>query len=114
MDRARSVGAIKCNVCMEEFQTTINYLSEAVDVYSDWVDACEKENACFGWTRKNDRKTRKSKFLTTKNYDQKIIFWDGSTFYFARGFPCQKTSILHNVKVDFFPAFSKSIIILLL
>ena len=44
MDRSRSVGTIKCNVCMEEFQTTINYLSETVDVYADWIDACEKAN----------------------------------------------------------------------
>ena len=44
MDRARSVGSVKCNVCMEEFQTTINYLSETVDVYADWIDACEKAN----------------------------------------------------------------------
>ena len=47
MDRARSVGSVRCNVCMEEFQTTINYLSETVDVYADWIDACEKANEWF-------------------------------------------------------------------
>ncbi|KAL2013443.1 hypothetical protein VTN00DRAFT_968 [Thermoascus crustaceus] len=28
-------------VCGQRFQTGINYLSAAVDVYSDWVDACD-------------------------------------------------------------------------
>jgi transcription elongation factor Elf1 len=44
MDRERNIGTINCTVCLEDFQTGINYLSEAVDVYSDWVDACEAAN----------------------------------------------------------------------
>ncbi|KAL8600797.1 hypothetical protein ACOMHN_055992 [Nucella lapillus] len=44
LDRTRNTGTIECNVCLEDFQTTINYLSEAVDVYSDWIDACEAAN----------------------------------------------------------------------
>ena len=44
MDRSRSTGSITCSVCTENFQTTINYLSETVDVYADWIDACEKAN----------------------------------------------------------------------
>lgn len=43
-DRERSVGFISCRVCLEDFQSKINYLSEAVDVYSDWIDACEQAN----------------------------------------------------------------------
>nr|XP_003216865.3 PREDICTED: transcription elongation factor 1 homolog [Anolis carolinensis] len=39
MDRARNTGVISCTVCLEEFQTPITYLSEPVDVYSDWIDA---------------------------------------------------------------------------
>jgi len=44
-DRARNTAYITCGVCSEDFQTTINYLSEPIDVYSDWVDACENANA---------------------------------------------------------------------
>ncbi|CAM9794176.1 transcription elongation factor 1 homolog [Petromyzon marinus] len=44
MDRERNTGVISCTVCLEEFQTPITYLSEAVDVYSDWIDACEAAN----------------------------------------------------------------------
>ena len=31
-------------VCLEEFQTLITHLSEPVDVYSEWIDACEAAN----------------------------------------------------------------------
>ncbi|XP_022251589.1 transcription elongation factor 1 homolog isoform X2 [Limulus polyphemus] len=44
MDRQRNTGQITCRVCMEDFQTSINYLSEPIDVYSDWIDACENAN----------------------------------------------------------------------
>jgi transcription elongation factor Elf1 len=43
-DRTRNTGRITCTVCMECFQTSINNLSEAVDVYNDWIDACEQAN----------------------------------------------------------------------
>jgi transcription elongation factor Elf1 len=29
---------------MEDFQTTITLLTEPIDVYSDWIDACEAAN----------------------------------------------------------------------
>uniref|UniRef100_A0A1I8GRF2 Transcription elongation factor 1 homolog n=2 Tax=Macrostomum lignano TaxID=282301 RepID=A0A1I8GRF2_9PLAT len=45
MNRAAGVGSISCRVCLEDFQTNINYLSEPIDVYGDWVDACEEANA---------------------------------------------------------------------
>ncbi|XP_075256764.1 transcription elongation factor 1 homolog [Convolutriloba macropyga] len=44
MDRVRNLGFIKCRVCLEDYQTTINYLSEPADVFSDWIDACEEAN----------------------------------------------------------------------
>ena len=36
------MGNLHCKICGQKFQTGINYLSAAVDVYSDWVDACEE------------------------------------------------------------------------
>ena len=44
MVRESNTGMITCNVCLEDFQTTITYLSEPIDVYSDWIDACESAN----------------------------------------------------------------------
>ena len=29
---------------MEDFQATINFLSEPIDVYNEWIDACEAAN----------------------------------------------------------------------
>jgi len=44
MDKTRNVGHIACRICLEDFQCQINYLSEPVDVYGDWIDACEEAN----------------------------------------------------------------------
>ena len=43
-DRERKVGYISCRVCLEEFQAPITNLSEPIDVYGEWIDACEKAN----------------------------------------------------------------------
>jgi len=48
------VGQLSCKVCGQTFQTGINYLSAAVDVYSEWIDACDsvaKDNAAGGGNR---------------------------------------------------------------
>ena len=39
------IGSVSCNICGERFSTKIHKLSEAIDVYSEWIDACEAENA---------------------------------------------------------------------
>ncbi|KAJ1505623.1 hypothetical protein HMI54_001721 [Coelomomyces lativittatus] len=41
MNNEKKIGTIRCRVCQETWQTTINALSDPVDVYSDWIDACE-------------------------------------------------------------------------
>ncbi|XP_017791431.1 PREDICTED: transcription elongation factor 1 homolog isoform X2 [Habropoda laboriosa] len=41
---SRNTARITCRVCLEDFQTTINLLSEPLDVYNDWIDACESAN----------------------------------------------------------------------
>ncbi|KAH8863546.1 Transcription elongation factor 1 like [Schistosoma japonicum] len=45
MQRDNNIGYIKCTICLEDFQTKINYLSQEIDVYNDWIDACEEANA---------------------------------------------------------------------
>ncbi|XP_031616991.1 transcription elongation factor 1 homolog [Contarinia nasturtii] len=44
MDKSRNSARICCRVCSEEYQTEINFLSEPIDVYNCWVDACENAN----------------------------------------------------------------------
>ncbi|KAJ5855721.1 Zinc finger protein [Penicillium soppii] len=41
LDKKLGLGDLSCKVCGQKFQTGINYLSASVDVYSDWVDACD-------------------------------------------------------------------------
>jgi len=41
LDKKLGVGQLSCKVCGQSFQCTVNYLSAPVDVYSDWVDACD-------------------------------------------------------------------------
>jgi transcription elongation factor Elf1 len=31
-------------VCDANFQTSIHYLTEPVDVFCEWIDSCEEEN----------------------------------------------------------------------
>ncbi|KAK9843947.1 hypothetical protein WJX81_000188 [Elliptochloris bilobata] len=44
LDYDAGVGSVVCNTCNERFSAKIHKLSEAVDVYSEWIDACEAEN----------------------------------------------------------------------
>jgi len=44
MDRKLNIGFLSCKVCGQSFQSTIHSLSQEVDVYYDWVDACEAVN----------------------------------------------------------------------
>ncbi|KAI4739350.1 Elf1-domain-containing protein [Aureobasidium sp. EXF-12298] len=41
IDKKASTGELTCKVCGQTFQTVTNYLSAPIDVYSDWVDACD-------------------------------------------------------------------------
>ncbi|PSC67515.1 transcription elongation factor 1-like protein [Micractinium conductrix] len=45
MDREKNVGAVRCTQCKAAWSTKIHQLSEPIDVYSEWIDACEAENA---------------------------------------------------------------------
>ncbi len=44
MDRKTKTALISCTVCLEDYQAKIHYLSEAIDVYNEWIDACEAAN----------------------------------------------------------------------
>ncbi|PSK56602.1 hypothetical protein B9Z65_6226 [Elsinoe australis] len=41
LDKKSSTGELTCKVCGQSYQTGINYLSAPIDVYSDWIDACD-------------------------------------------------------------------------
>lgn len=41
IDKKINIGTLRCKVCGQNFQSPINSLSQPVDIYSDWIDACE-------------------------------------------------------------------------
>mmetsp|Transcript_6424 Transcript_6424/g.9271 ORF Transcript_6424/g.9271 Transcript_6424/m.9271 type:complete len:157 (-) Transcript_6424:121-591(-) len=41
MDFRNSVGSVECRVCGASYQMPIHHLNEAIDVFSEWLDACE-------------------------------------------------------------------------
>lgn len=42
------IGSLNCRICGAEWETRIHYLSEPVDVFSEWIDTTEAENAAAG------------------------------------------------------------------
>ena len=45
MDRQKTTAIVSCSNCLEEYRTTkVNYLTEPIDVYSEWIDRCEEIN----------------------------------------------------------------------
>ena len=48
LDLSKGVGDLNCRVCGANFQMRINYLTEPVDVFCEWLDAHEAEAAGGG------------------------------------------------------------------
>uniref|UniRef100_M8AZH3 Transcription elongation factor 1 homolog n=1 Tax=Aegilops tauschii TaxID=37682 RepID=M8AZH3_AEGTA len=43
-DLKNLIGEANCQICQESFSTTANALTEPIDVYSEWIDECERVN----------------------------------------------------------------------
>jgi transcription elongation factor Elf1 len=43
--KADQKASISCRVCTVSWETKMTPLMEAIDVYSDWIDACEHVNS---------------------------------------------------------------------
>ena len=48
MDNKAGVGSLSCRLCGAAYQTPIHHLSEPIDVFSEWLDACEAAAANGG------------------------------------------------------------------
>ncbi|XP_062228102.1 transcription elongation factor 1 homolog [Phragmites australis] len=44
IDLKHRIAVASCGVCNERYCTVANALTEPVDVYSEWIDACERAN----------------------------------------------------------------------
>ncbi|KAG5191459.1 transcription elongation factor Elf1 like-domain-containing protein [Tribonema minus] len=40
-----NVGTLQCRRCDTKYSTVINYLSEPIDIFTEWIDAAEAEHA---------------------------------------------------------------------
>lgn len=38
------IGIASCSVCQEIFSTKVTPLTEAIDIYCEWIDECERVN----------------------------------------------------------------------
>ena len=45
LDRRSGIGKITCAACNETWASSIHGLTEPIDLYSEWIDACEAEAA---------------------------------------------------------------------
>eukprot|EP00924_Labyrinthula_sp_SR-Ha-C_P002632 maker-scaffold_13-snap-gene-2.0-mRNA-1 protein AED:0.02 eAED:0.02 QI:111/1/1/1/1/1/2/362/122 len=43
MNRGKKIGSLSCRICGVKYETDINYLSEPVDVFYEWIDANAKQ-----------------------------------------------------------------------
>mmetsp|Transcript_4910 Transcript_4910/g.13198 ORF Transcript_4910/g.13198 Transcript_4910/m.13198 type:complete len:130 (-) Transcript_4910:671-1060(-) len=48
MKRAKGIGKVECRLCKEVYEKKISHLDDAIDVYSDWVDAIVEANKSDG------------------------------------------------------------------
>ena len=54
MDRDQDIGSLECRVCGATYSCSITYLSEPIDVFSEWIDQCEAEAEANDGDAKND------------------------------------------------------------
>lgn len=43
-DEKSRIGFLSCKTCGQTFSATTHSLSQPIDVYTDWIDACEEAN----------------------------------------------------------------------
>ncbi|KAK8938848.1 hypothetical protein KSP39_PZI010943 [Platanthera zijinensis] len=44
IDKKNKIGEASCRICEEKFSMIINALTEPIDIYSEWIDECERVN----------------------------------------------------------------------
>ncbi|RZC66353.1 hypothetical protein C5167_010051 [Papaver somniferum] len=44
IDKKLRIGTAVCCICDAHYSTKIHHLTEAIDIYSEWIDECERVN----------------------------------------------------------------------
>jgi transcription elongation factor Elf1 len=42
---SKSKASLSCRVCTANYETKLTPLTEPIDVYSEWIDECERQNS---------------------------------------------------------------------
>lgn len=68
MKLREGTGSLNCRICDASFQMPIHHLHEPIDVFSEWLDACE---AAENGVRGNDDVVRQvdNEILVSDNYN---------------------------------------------
>ncbi|XP_074270333.1 transcription elongation factor 1 homolog [Silene latifolia] len=48
IDMKDMTGLAECGICQERFLTSATALTEPIDIYSEWIDECERVNTVEG------------------------------------------------------------------
>uniref|UniRef100_A0A0D9WM47 Transcription elongation factor 1 homolog n=1 Tax=Leersia perrieri TaxID=77586 RepID=A0A0D9WM47_9ORYZ len=63
IDMKHMIAEATCFKCLETYSTVAHALTEPVDVYSDWIDACHLANAANDAGDDNDRRHKTKPML---------------------------------------------------
>ncbi|PAN25712.1 hypothetical protein PAHAL_4G320600 [Panicum hallii] len=62
IDLKHLIAEASCGVCKESYSTAANALTEPVDVYIEWIDACESVNEGVDARRRRSHCTKIAQF----------------------------------------------------
>jgi transcription elongation factor Elf1 len=84
LDKKAGVGQLDCRVCGQNFQCAVNYLSAAVDVYGEWVDAADSvakesnaDNGSYSGTARSARRDETREYALGSRDDAPTYSGDG-------------------------------------
>ncbi|CAD5176263.1 unnamed protein product [Musa acuminata subsp. malaccensis] len=68
LDTKLKIGEAQCWVCKESYATTIHHLTEPIDIYSEWVDECEKVDKSEELRDDDHRHSKKRRAILVEDY----------------------------------------------
>jgi transcription elongation factor Elf1 len=75
IDRKEWFAVVKCFVCKESYSTKAHALTEPIDVYSEWIDECEKANQGVDVRRRPGTPTREDDDVRVKDSPRTSVPW---------------------------------------
>lgn len=58
LNQKDKIGSLKCRICGAEWQSRIHYLTEPIDLYTEWIDVTEAENEGDGGAAEEESAAR--------------------------------------------------------